>query len=167
MVICSFFAKGYCARGSDCRYKHVEEGLESQEEQRPAAVIRPAHPKPVCTFYAQGRCRNGAQCHFEHVGNGLVVDGVAAAFQSLTLTANGAEVEHVAQATAGADTRAAVVCRFFQAGECRNDSCPYLHLGQDSEVDTQREDIDDDQVCFPRRALRLCISWTPANSTTI
>ena len=44
--ICSFFVRGNCNYGAQCRFRHE---------------------KPICKFHLSGCCRSGANCHFKHV----------------------------------------------------------------------------------------------------
>jgi CCCH-type zinc finger len=46
-VICRFYQKGRCNRGSSCRYSHT--GFRA-----------------VCRFYAIGRCKKGDECEYKH-----------------------------------------------------------------------------------------------------
>jgi len=157
MVKCSFFAKGFCSRGTECRFEHdavltwpppALPGVDSVATYTTGARRRAM----VCKFYAQGRCTKGAECPFEHIEPTVAMDEVALGFQHMNLMGGGlgprlAEGLQVALPIVAyaADSRSTVPCRFFQHGQCNNEACPYLHEGGDVGCGADK-DVDDDQV---------------------
>ncbi|OQV04737.1 hypothetical protein CLAIMM_09578 [Cladophialophora immunda] len=73
MVPCRFFARGNCARGSECRFDHSQ-SLRRHHEPGTRTSLRAdapefqvtSSPKPVCKFYNRGTCRNGSECPYLH-----------------------------------------------------------------------------------------------------
>jgi len=53
---CSFFARGACRDGDNCRFSH----------DAPAVVVSGGGPPSLCSFFARGTCREGDNCRFSH-----------------------------------------------------------------------------------------------------
>ncbi|OAG38960.1 hypothetical protein AYO21_06838 [Fonsecaea monophora] len=66
MTPCRFFARGNCARGTDCRFDHTQ---PLPHRRASAGADTPTPPKPLCRFYARGACRNGSDCRYPHPAN--------------------------------------------------------------------------------------------------
>lgn len=61
---CSFFARGFCRAGADCRFSHDLEVAVAGE-----LPVPPSGPSPgaaLCRFYQAGNCRAGDGCRFRH-----------------------------------------------------------------------------------------------------
>ena len=61
---CSFFQRGKCTRGDQCRFAHVL-------QERPSDVSASDHCrrtvlKPSCRFHSRGNCLEGSHCGFSH-----------------------------------------------------------------------------------------------------
>ena len=73
--ICKYFARGYCARGSNCFYSHVYLpyggfGLNSvfaQSFHVNESLIPTLDFDKTCEDYDQGHCSKGPLCPFKHV----------------------------------------------------------------------------------------------------
>lgn len=95
---CSFFARGACRNGDQCRFSHAAEVAA-------AAPPSPAKQAPPCSFFARGACAN-ANCRFSHAAPPpppVVVSG-------------------------GPVSPGRAPCSFFARGACREgDACRFSH----------------------------------------
>jgi RNA exonuclease 4 len=60
---CSFWARGQCRNGTNCRFSHVPPTAAPS----PPAATPPTDSRAPCLFFARGQCRNGDSCRFSHV----------------------------------------------------------------------------------------------------
>jgi len=114
--LCHFFARGSCAFGQQCRFRHYG----GPELEAGGSGAQP------CVFFAQGRCNRGAACTFSHDTAGVAVAGQTPPLCSFylrgqCLRGRGCLFSH------GNEGRPEP-CRHFAAGHCRNGgACPFEH----------------------------------------
>lgn len=74
-TICKFFARGYCARGSNCYYSHsylpygnIEfNSVFAQNFHVNEKLVPPFGMSKICEDYRQGHCTKGLLCPSKHI----------------------------------------------------------------------------------------------------
>mmetsp|Transcript_9815 Transcript_9815/g.13154 ORF Transcript_9815/g.13154 Transcript_9815/m.13154 type:complete len:221 (+) Transcript_9815:264-926(+) len=71
--MCKFYARGYCSRGSSCRFRHEDnetDNILSVEKERKSEEMSASSSGtggiPLCSFFIRGTCRRGSSCRFRH-----------------------------------------------------------------------------------------------------
>eukprot|EP00928_Gymnodinium_smaydae_P096282 TRINITY_DN8472_c0_g1_i1.p1 TRINITY_DN8472_c0_g1~~TRINITY_DN8472_c0_g1_i1.p1 ORF type:complete len:328 (-),score=55.60 TRINITY_DN8472_c0_g1_i1:243-1226(-) len=103
--LCTFFARGACAYGETCTFRHEIQASDAR-----------AKTMPVCTFFLQGRCTRGDACTFTHPDRS----------SQPTQSARSPLLASAAQQPQ------APLCTFYARGLCRNgDDCRFRHVDAD------------------------------------
>ena len=115
--------------------------LEQEQSRIPTHLATPV--KRDCPFWRKGNCRNGAKCRDAHLPKSKGIEGVKGpsilpkAAPALppqdpaTLAPKGGGKDKKGKGK-GKDalrptSKPRGVCVFFQVGQCRSTSCPYMH----------------------------------------
>ncbi|CAE7381353.1 prp22 [Symbiodinium natans] len=139
--MCSFFLKGHCQNGENCRFAHGQRELDASNGSRsvaPSAARAPSQTRPtsaaqhktqMCSFFLKGHCQNGENCRFAHGQHELDASNGAR-----TVAPSAARAPSQTRPTSAAQHKTQM-CSFFLKGHCHNgENCRFAH-GQ-HELDT-------------------------------
>lgn len=65
---CKFYAQGYCSKGADCKFAHVDDDPPQRQSQGRGGGG--GGGSRVCKYFLESRCTHGVNCRFEHPGAG-------------------------------------------------------------------------------------------------
>jgi hypothetical protein len=72
--LCTYYMRGACTRGSECRYSHKTDTIPQCALQKSCKDIEKGcqyrHDAATipCKYYLQGKCTKGAECLYKHDG---------------------------------------------------------------------------------------------------
>lgn len=150
MTTCKFFAKGSCRNGDSCSFIHkpitsTEQHLLHPTPGLPTMERLSLNPTDVayrndhvttdkiCSFSLQGKCNKGERCRYKHQP---ATSFPRQGYPDTTLESLYQDQQGGKFPQAPSDSRVMVPCKYFSAPRgCQNNSCPYLHTNDNTNVD--------------------------------